>query len=313
MRRFISLLAGLALSAWPAAAQFSTGMSASGVFGQPSFDVAQPPPITAFSPLEIKIDDVRGVAYVLDHRHSRVLRYALRDGAMASTADVVFLQRDEASREYLGQMGIAVDGAGTLYVSQKEFRRVLRFRNAHTATTGTAPDGVFGFQDLQNTPVSTSMGRFCQPTAMAADAAGTLYVADMCTSTRTSRILRFRSAHTLPSGSSADLALSAQPSTGFYQIDELATGPGDRLYVADRDFTDTGTRTVVSMRPPHGPRPVLRTASCGARAALPWTPQAGTTPPSSTRFTASTSRSRPRSTHPRRPPSDAALPPTDSP
>jgi sugar lactone lactonase YvrE len=68
--------------------------------------------------------------------------------------------------------GIAVDGAGNVYVTERERHRVLKVAPDGTVTT-LAGSGERGFQDGP-----AMEARFQAPAGLAADGAGNVYVAD---------------------------------------------------------------------------------------------------------------------------------------
>ena len=68
---------------------------------------------------------------------------------------------------------LAVDGAGTVYVTDSGNHKIRKITPAGSVTTLTSP------------VASTGAASFNQPKSVAVDSAGTIYVADNCVSTIT--------------------------------------------------------------------------------------------------------------------------------
>ena len=143
--------------------------------------------------------------YVADMGNNRVLGWhsvdALKNGA---TADLVIGQQDFLSSiaqcrnaavngaTLCSPSAIAVDGAGNLYVVDQGNNRVLEYNNPFT--TDTLPDLVFG-QNGSFTSSGCNLGgsitdaTLCNPTGVAVDTAGNVYISDW----DNSRILEYDS------------------------------------------------------------------------------------------------------------------------
>jgi sugar lactone lactonase YvrE len=159
-------------------------------------------------PLGVAVD-AAGTLYVADG-FNRVLRYNTPlnsasglPGAGDTTAEAVLGQADfthqainnldgtglwQADGDTSG--GATVDSQGHLYVADYENSRVLAFRNAAALTSGASADLVLGQPDFQSgrcnggaamlppaygPPTASTL---CEPTGVAADSAGNVYVAD---------------------------------------------------------------------------------------------------------------------------------------
>ena len=190
----------------------SNGMAANLVFGQPDFvsGGCNDGGLSATSlcdPTGVAVDG-GGNLYVADNGeypyysgNSRVLEYynplALGGGtpgtpgsAGDNTADLVFGQADFVSNgcnNYGGLSatslcyadGVAVDGAGNLYVADTWNSRVLEYSTP--LTTGMTANLVFGQPDFVSSSCNNggeSATSLCYPTEAATDSAGDLYVAD---------------------------------------------------------------------------------------------------------------------------------------
>ncbi len=157
--------------------------------------------------------------YIADSDNNRVLEYnsplAVVNGLAGSgdvTADVVFGQTGftanavNASSETPGANtlqfpeGVAADSLGNLYVADTSNTRVLGFATPlqNPALPNTTATIVFGQQNaadfndsacngFSTPPNSPSVSNLCQPSGIAVDASGNLYVAD----TDNSRVLKF--------------------------------------------------------------------------------------------------------------------------
>ena len=135
--------------------------------------------------------------------------------------------------------GIAVDPvSGAVYVADKDNNRVLRFANLASLTNGCAALGVLGQPDFASGYGGTAQNRMCDPSGVAVDGSGNLYVADC----RNNRVLKFANAASKANGANADVVLGQ---TGFttrvsstslsgmnYTADVAVDGSGN-LYVAD--------------------------------------------------------------------------------
>jgi DNA-binding beta-propeller fold protein YncE len=191
------------------ASMLPTGAAADGVLGQPDFTSND----AALS--RNGMDYARGLAidangrlWVSDQSNRRVLRF---DNAAAkpngADADGVLGQQDYVSKSdsllpggFANPRGLALDADGNLYVASSAHNRVLRFDRAASKTDGAPADGVLGQPDLMTAGAATSRVGMKEPSGVAMDAAGRLYVADY----GNNRVLHFRNAATLQNGAQAD-------------------------------------------------------------------------------------------------------------
>lgn len=140
---------------------------------------------------------------------------------------------------------LAIDGNGRLFVVDQGTYRVLRFDSATTKANGASANGELGQPDfassgwnfslLGSTPSEKGLN---EPTSVALDAAGNLYVVDKANG----RVLRFNNAATKTNGASAD-AVFGRPNfttngfgtsdSTFFSPQAVAVDPSGNLYVAD--------------------------------------------------------------------------------
>lgn len=240
-----------------AASSFTSGISATLVLGQTDLltNTAGVAADRMNSPAGLFVDG-NGTLWVADAGNHRVIRF---DGAATlsngSAADGVLGQADFASSSAsAGQGGmhtpraITADTAGTLWVTDMDNHRVLRFDKAASKTNGAGSDGVLGQADYSSTSAnrnsSANASSLHSPDGLALDDAGRLYVADRANN----RILVFAHAVAKADGAAADDVLG-QPDFGtitanssgitaktLYQPGNLLfDGTQDKLWVADRD------------------------------------------------------------------------------
>ena len=175
--------------AWADAAGFASGAPADLVIGQPDFgasgcDRGGRSALTLCGPSGLAVDQA-GRLYVADNENSRVLEYDT-PFATDSTADRVFGQNGNFATDTCSvtglckPRGVALDGAGNLYVADSQNEPGARVRCA--ALTDATADRVFGQRGSFATTGCNQGGRdagsLCAPTGVAVDANGNLYVAD---------------------------------------------------------------------------------------------------------------------------------------
>jgi len=164
----------------------------------------------------------------------RVVRFNNVNAVTANgdSADVVFGQPDFETSSYgttASKMktprGIAVDGAGRLYVAENDNCRIIIFPDAFTNTNGTAATTVIGWQDFDHLPsfYFTTDTTFLWPDGIALDIANRkLFVAD----NDNNRIMVFTASSALPvelqsftatvNGSAVELHWSTATETNNY-------------------------------------------------------------------------------------------------
>ncbi len=227
------------------------------VLGRPDFtsgDPTNPPAASTLSePSAIIVDPVSGKVFVADTENSRVLRYPDRDAlANGAAAEYVFGQANLTSRlapdppsaaSVNSAVGLALDGAGNLWVSDSDNNRVLMFTLAVTrvdpSPTAAKVLGQANFttRNAPSPPTNASMSR---PNGLHVDGSGDLWVVD----TGNHRILRYDNASALANGAAAGgvLGQAAFNTNGSGSGAGSLAGPiaasvdgAGTLWVADRD------------------------------------------------------------------------------
>ena len=232
--------------------------------------------------------DPNGALYVSDAGNRRVLRFdnaatkangADADGVLgvANLTTAGAVGSISASTFYSAIYGLAVDAAGSLYVSDAGTRRILRFDNAAAKANGAAADGVLGAPDFTtpggNGGVSAStMSNTVYGIEVLAD--GALYAADYAYN----RVLIYNGAAAKANGAAADHVLGQSNfftnTTGY----STATGlfaPAGLGYNAQADYlmiADYGNSRVVGH---HQSSLVANAAPVASTVAVTGTPKVG--------------------------------------
>ncbi|MGD1027263.1 choice-of-anchor D domain-containing protein [Candidatus Binatus soli] len=195
---------------WTDADSFTNGAPADLVIGQPDFISSNCNATGAGSlckPNGVAVDGA-GNLYVADGTNSRVLEYnaPLSTGAAANMVfgqggsftsnacnfdggDILPALRSPSANDLCSPSGVAVDGAGNLYVADgSNNHRVLEYNTPLNAGSGeigagdTTADTVFGqggnFTSRKCNDGGISASSLCVPTGVAVDASGNVYVAD---------------------------------------------------------------------------------------------------------------------------------------
>ena len=153
------------------------------------------------APSPVAVDSA-GNLYVADMINSRVLEYnsplttdtvADRVFGQASFNGSGFMSPPTASTLCI-PVGVGLDGAGNLYVADRDNNRVLEYDSP--LTTDTVADRVFGQASFATNTCNTAgeasaptASTLCRPDAVGLDSAGNLYVPD----TRNSRVVEYDS------------------------------------------------------------------------------------------------------------------------
>jgi sugar lactone lactonase YvrE len=183
-----------------AAITVTDGMAATLVLGQANFTSGGTGSGTTgmTMPTGVAIDPTTGKVFVSDRNNNRVLRFAAAASLTNGAAAEAVLGQPDFSTTSTGTtqskmnvpMGIAVDSAGRLWVSDQNNHRVLRFDSASTLNGGDPASAVLGQADFVSLTSGTSQNKFNSPEAVFVDSAGTLWVAD----NGNNRVLRFDNA-----------------------------------------------------------------------------------------------------------------------
>ncbi len=231
---------------FPASASTTDGAAAEAVLGQPNLtsNGSGQSATTMSNPISIAMD-AGGSLWVADYLNNRVLRF---DNAASipsgSPANGVLGQTNfTATLPSLTQSGffnpISVFISGTtLWVTDYNNNRILRFDNAAAKANGGNADGVLGEPDFNTALIGTAINRINSPAQVFVDAAGTLWLADM----GNNRVIRFNNAATLPNGANASGELgqvnfntvaSGTTASNFNHPFGVTGDPGGRIYVSD--------------------------------------------------------------------------------
>jgi sugar lactone lactonase YvrE len=242
------------------------GAPAVKVIGQPDFnssgcndgtlpgDLDGLGPDSLCNPTAVAVDG-SGNLYIADTGNNRVLEYnnalesgcTLRSCSSGIAADEVLGQSDFTSNaagagtdELSGPEGLAVDGAGDLFVSDTGNSRVLQYNTP--LTTDFVPDMVFGqggsFATNSCNNGGISADSLCNPEQLAFDSGGNLYVAD----TGNSRVLEFAAPLTTTANTvfgqgnnftTGDCNSGGIGTNSLCNPTGVATDSSDNLYVAD--------------------------------------------------------------------------------
>lgn len=189
------------------------------VLGQPNLETTNYP--NRFSPSATSISDPTSVyldkddhLWVADSGYSRVLRFdgvsskdngAAANGVLGQTGfnslsnTIAFPAVGLSPRAAIS--GIVISPSGSLFVSQENFNRVIRFDNAASLPNGSNPSAVLGQPNFSsNPPAGSGLAQMNEPYGITIAPDDTLWVWEG----RNSRVTRFASASTKPDGASAD-------------------------------------------------------------------------------------------------------------
>lgn len=238
-----------------ASAAVTSGSAAEAVLGQADFTSGSAnrggavAANTMNDPTGIYVDN-GGRLWVVDASNHRVLRF---DNAASKSnganADGVLGQANlttgnanqggvVAANSLNGPQGLVVDSSGRLWIGDTFNSRVLRFDNAASKADGANADAVLGQSNLTSSGSATSQSGMNQPTGVAIDSAGRLFVAD----TTNHRVLRFDNAASKVNGANADAVLgqsdftsntAATTQTGMNAPEGVLVDNEGRLYVSD--------------------------------------------------------------------------------
>lgn len=231
-------------------APFTTNESASVVLGQTGFSAQTncgqntESSASTIGPEGLAMD-AAGNLYVADPNYCRVVVFKppFTNGMNASLvlgqSGFAVPQGNCAAGGAAGMMfpaGIAVDSHGNVWVADKQANRVTEY--APPLTNGMAATVVLGQasfdgtycngQPSANQPPATS-STLCSPDALAFDASGNLWVADM----QNSRVLEFKPPFSTGMAAGAIIGQPSSPNTGVGFPSSLAFDSSGDLWVAD--------------------------------------------------------------------------------
>lgn len=230
----------LVSTAWSRPVTFQRATS---VLGQPSFtssDLASPTDDKTFvQPEAIVIEPVTGKVFVSDYSGNRILRfsstaaYQTNAAAEAVLGQADFDEVDPAdpptAASLYGPGGMAFDSQGNLYVADYSNRRILRWNDPTTVSSGAPADVVIGQADFTSKVDPGTGGThslFKGPWALAIDASDNLYLGNF----DLHRVLRFANAPSLSGTGITASAVFGQPDLAGFEAG-LDPGPGPLLTV----------------------------------------------------------------------------------
>ena len=235
---------GLQTLAAPAAMPISNQLAAKLVLGQSDFTTNTPAisQTGMSSPSGVAVDPTTGKVFVTEQTNNRVLRFAsltsLTNGAAAEavlgqsdfTSNIAATTQNGMSQAFLG---LCVDSAGRLWVTDYRSNRVLRFDNASAKANGANADGVLGQPNFTSATSNTTQNGMSSPEGLYVDGAGRLWVADV----GNNRVLRFDNAAAKANGANADGVLG-QPNFTTRNLNLTQSGMSSDTEV----FVDTASR-----------------------------------------------------------------------
>ena len=232
---------------WSSSAKMTNGSDAEAVLGQPNFVTSSSglSPTKMNDPLRAFVD-ASGRLWVSDYANNRVLKFDNASSKLTgSAADGVLGQPDFTTRSSAttagkmnGAVGVFVDAAGRLWVTDRLNHRVLRFDNAAAKANGAPADGVLGQPDFTTGTSGLSSTKMNRPMGVYADAVGSLWVCE----DDNNRAIRFDNAPVKLNGAAADGVLG-QPNFTTNATNATQNGVGNlrgvfgdaagRLYLTD--------------------------------------------------------------------------------
>lgn len=214
---------------------YVNGSDAELVIGQPDF-VTNTSGLTATkmnNPI-CAIVDGNGTLWVSEYGNNRVTRWDNADNLVnGDTADGVLGQPDfvtssaaTAQNKFSGPAGIFVEANGTLWVSNFNIHRILRFQNAATLANGANADLVLGQPDFVTGTSGLSATKMNNANGVYIDILGNLWVSEFTNR----RVLKFNNAATLVSGDTADAVLG-QPDFTTNTANTTQAGSGNVRWI----------------------------------------------------------------------------------
>jgi len=254
MKRLLVYFLSAGLIAPLAARDLETHQAAEVVLGQAGFttSVLSAAATGLSRPISIAIDPTSGKLFV--SRDSAIFRYSSAAAMQSGSAAEAVLGQDSfsgtatgvgANRFAAAVYGICVDAFGRLWVTDPGNNRVLRFDNASSLASGADADGVLGQINFFTNATAFSATAMNEPTSVSMDPSGTLWVAD----TGNHRILGFKSAAGLGSGSAANIVLGQSSfnaqSSGLSQSKFDSPSGVFADTVGDLWVSDTGNKRIL--------------------------------------------------------------------
>jgi len=221
--------------------QWSNGMNASYLIGQPDFVTKKPGTTsnTLSSANGIAIDNAHGKMYVLDADNNRVLRFSYPIKSNYPSAEIVIGQPDFTSRgsgcsvnQIQNPACIVLDPSGNLWLGDMGNNRMLRFPNIWQVESNQPnADIVIGQTDFSSSVYGTDLANLKSPQMPQFDSNGNLYVSDY----ENNRVLRFNS-NNLKTGARANAffgGMTSPESSNSMNHPLGITFIGTSMYVSD--------------------------------------------------------------------------------
>ena len=232
------------------ASSLGNGPLASGILGQTGYGTstgAFGSQSRVFQPIGLAVD-ASGNLFVVDSANHRVLMFA--DAANlpdSSNAALVLGQEDFSGSGVATQQDnfstptdVVLDGAGNLYVSDKDNNRILRFDGAASKSNGDDADAVFGQVDFNSGVQGAGTTGLSTPRGLALGSDGRLWIAD----SGNGRVVAIDDAATAGNGAAAslvigrpDFTVSAPAEVSASRLEDpsgVEVTPAGSLFVADR-------------------------------------------------------------------------------
>ena len=191
---------------------YINGGDAELVIGQPDFttNTSGLSATKMNNPICVVIDG-NGTLWVSEYGNNRVTRWDDPDNLVnGDTADGVLGQPDfvtnsaaTSQNKFSGPAGIFVEANGTLWVSNFNIHRLLRFQNAATLPNGSNADLVIGQPDFVTGTAGLSATKMNNTNGVYVDWLGNLWVSEYTNR----RVLKFNNVSTLVNGDTADVVL----------------------------------------------------------------------------------------------------------
>jgi sugar lactone lactonase YvrE len=179
--------------------------------------------------------DGRGILYVVDSAYSTIRQVDVNTGATSVLAGTVGRGCGTAdgvgtAASFCGPLGLTYDGVGSLYVTDNQMVRRIELATKRVTTIAGSP-GVTGSSDGQG-----AAALFDQPSALACDGAGNLYVADSFNAT-VRRIVLATGQVTTEIGRAGQYGVVLGPlgSARLNGPEGLAAGSDGSLFITDID------------------------------------------------------------------------------
>ena len=176
--------------------------------------------------------DASGNVYVADQYNQRIRRIVAATGAVSTLAGngtAGFADATGSAAQFNRPYGVACDASGNVYVADRSNHRIRRIVAATGAVSTLAGNGTGGFADG---PASTA--QFNNPSGVACDASGNVYVADLLNN-RIRRVVAATGVVSTRAGSGTAGFADGPPTTAqFNGPTGVACDASGTLYIADR-------------------------------------------------------------------------------